>query len=94
MRFKIGTVADHDLTRLDERDKTYHSGKDNVVDRIGNMAGIEPWQNAGNVERDREEAEYDEERTDRLGGHKDTVVGAVTGDRESKRAGERESERT
>ncbi|KAF7794880.1 hypothetical protein EIP86_006023 [Pleurotus ostreatoroseus] len=73
----------------------YHSTKGNIVEMIGNMTGAESWQQSGREEHAQGEAEYKaaqakgyaEGTMDRLGGKKDAVVGAVTGDRQQEASG-------
>lgn len=62
---------------------------------IGNATGLESWQTSGRDEHAQGEAEYKaaqakgyaEGAVDRLGGKKDAVVGAVTGDRQQEVSG-------
>jgi uncharacterized protein YjbJ (UPF0337 family) len=62
---------------------------------IGNLTGSESWQQSGRDEHAQGEAEYKaaqakgyaEGTVDRMGGKKDAVVGALTGDREQEAAG-------
>jgi uncharacterized protein YjbJ (UPF0337 family) len=73
----------------------YHSTKGNVVEAIGNMTGLESWQTSGKQEHAEGEAEYKaaqakgyaEGTMDRVGGKKDSIVGAVTGDRSQEAQG-------
>ncbi len=59
------------------------------------MTGAESWQRSGKEEHASGEAEYDAARakgyvegaTDRAGGYKDSVVGAVTGDKSQQAQG-------
>ena len=70
--------------------------KGTVVETIGNLTGAESWQTSGKEEHAQGEAEYKaaqakgyaEGTMDRLGGKKDAIVGAVTGDRQQEVSGE------
>ncbi|RDX54022.1 hypothetical protein K466DRAFT_587838 [Polyporus arcularius HHB13444] len=72
-----------------------HSVKGNVVETIGNVTGATSWQQSGKEEHAQGEAEYKaaqakgyaEGTIDRLGGKKDAVLGAVTGDRQQEAEG-------
>ncbi|KAK7692939.1 hypothetical protein QCA50_004580 [Cerrena zonata] len=73
----------------------YHSTKGNVVETIGNLTGLQSWQQSGKEEHAQGETEYKaaqakgyaEGVTDRVGGKKDAVVGALSGDRQQEAAG-------
>lgn len=73
----------------------FHSTKGNVVEAIGNVTGATSWQQAGREEHAAGEAEYKaaqakgyaEGTVDRLGGKKDSIVGAVTGDKSQQAKG-------
>ena len=62
---------------------------------IGNATGLESWQQSGREEHAQGEAEYKaaqakgyaEGTIDRMGGKKDAVVGALTGDRQQEASG-------
>lgn len=69
--------------------------KGTVVEAIGNLTGAQSWQDSGKQEHAQGEAQYKagqaqgyaEGTMDRLGGKKDAVVGAVTGDRTQEASG-------
>ncbi len=73
-----------------------HSVKGSAVETIGTLAGSQDWAQSGKQEHAQGEAEYDaaqaegyvEGTKDRVGGRKDAVVGAVTGDRQQEAQGE------
>ncbi|PPQ71452.1 hypothetical protein CVT24_011964 [Panaeolus cyanescens] len=73
----------------------FHSMKGTVVETIGNLTGATSWQQSGKEEHAAGEAEYNaaqakgyaEGTIDRIGGKKDAIVGAVTGDRQQETAG-------
>ncbi|KAG9089164.1 hypothetical protein FRC07_012390 [Ceratobasidium sp. 392] len=73
----------------------YHSAKGNAVEAVGNMTGTTSWQESGKQEHASGEAEvkgaqakgYAEGTADRIGGKKDSIVGAVTGDKSQQAQG-------
>ncbi|OCH88930.1 mismatched base pair and cruciform DNA recognition protein [Obba rivulosa] len=73
----------------------YHSMKGTVVETIGNLTGAQSWQQSGKEEHAAGEGEYNaaqaqgyaEGAIDRVGGRKDAVVGALSGDREQETKG-------
>ncbi|KAJ3506789.1 hypothetical protein NLJ89_g6671 [Agrocybe chaxingu] len=66
-----------------------HSMKGSMVEGVGNLTGSTSWQNSGKKEHAEGETEYKaaqakgyaEGTMDRMTGMKDSVVGAVTGDK-------------
>ncbi|KAH9915309.1 uncharacterized protein B0H18DRAFT_98435 [Fomitopsis serialis] len=72
-----------------------HSLKGTAVEAVGNLTGATSWQQSGRDEHARGEGEYQaaqaegyvEGTKDRVGGRKDAVVGAVTGDRQQETTG-------
>ncbi|KAI0696366.1 hypothetical protein C8T65DRAFT_832806 [Cerioporus squamosus] len=73
----------------------WHSAKGTAVETVGNLTGLQSWQQSGKQEHAEGEAEYNaaqakgyvEGAKDRVGGRKDAVVGAVTGDRQQETSG-------
>ena len=73
----------------------YHSAKGTATETLGSMTGSESWQQAGSEEHAQGEREYNaaqaqgyaEGTKDRMGGRKDAIFGAVTGDREQQAGG-------
>jgi len=79
----------------------FHSVKGTAVESIGNMTGSESWKSSGKTEHAEGETEqtaaqakgYVEGMTDRLAGYKDSVVGAVTGDKAQQTSGNVQKEK-
>ncbi|KAH9916303.1 uncharacterized protein BXZ73DRAFT_105931 [Epithele typhae] len=73
----------------------FHSTKGTAVETIGSLTGWDNWTQAGKEEHARGEGEYRaaqaqgyvEGAADRVGGRKDAIVGAVSGDREREASG-------
>ena len=69
--------------------------KGSAVETVGNLTGSQDWAQSGKQEHAQGEAEYNaaqakgyvEGTKDRIGGRKDAVVGAVTGDRQQEAQG-------
>ncbi|KAF9219149.1 hypothetical protein BS17DRAFT_434881 [Gyrodon lividus] len=72
-----------------------HSVKGTVVETIGDLTGMQSWTQGGKEEHASGEAEYKaaqakgyvEGVTDRAGGYKDSVLGAVSGDKAKQATG-------
>ena len=73
----------------------FHSLKGTAVEAIGNVTGAQSWQQSGKEEHAKAEAEYKaaqakgytEGTMDRIGGKKDAVMGAISGDRQQELSG-------
>lgn len=73
----------------------FHSVKGTVVETVGDLTGAKSWTDSGKQEHASGETEYKAAQVkgyadgtlDNLGGKKDAVVGAVTGDREQEATG-------
>ncbi|EGN97809.1 hypothetical protein SERLA73DRAFT_182559 [Serpula lacrymans var. lacrymans S7.3] len=79
----------------------YHSLKGTVVETVGDVTGAQSWKQTGKEEHAKGEAEYNaaqaqgyaEGVSDRVGGYKDSVVGAVTGDKTQQATGNARNEK-
>ncbi|KAI6111584.1 hypothetical protein EDD16DRAFT_1694201 [Pisolithus croceorrhizus] len=78
-----------------------HSLKGSVVEAVGDMTGASSWSQSGKEEHSRGEGEYKaaqakgyvEGLTDKAGGYKDSVVGAVSGDKDQQVQGNAQKEK-
>ncbi|KAI0940809.1 hypothetical protein AcW1_006486 [Taiwanofungus camphoratus] len=87
-----------DYNNSGEPNKTtgqYHSLKGTAVETIGDLTGSASWKQSGKDEHAQGEEEYTaaqakqyaEGAVDRLAGKKDTIIGAITGDRQQEMSG-------
>ncbi|KAI0350988.1 hypothetical protein OH77DRAFT_1411926, partial [Trametes cingulata] len=73
----------------------FHSMKGSAKETLGNLTGSQSWTQSGKQEHTAGETEYNaaqakgyaEGTKDRIGGRKDAVVGALTGDRQQETTG-------
>ncbi|TFK19734.1 mismatched base pair and cruciform DNA recognition protein [Coprinopsis marcescibilis] len=79
----------------------FHSMKGSAMEGVGNMTGATEWQRAGKEEHAAGETEYKaaqaknyaEGTADRFGGKKDSIIGAVTGDKSQQMEGNARNEK-
>ncbi|KAF8840628.1 hypothetical protein BDN67DRAFT_968335 [Paxillus ammoniavirescens] len=78
-----------------------HSVKGTIVETIGDLTGAQTWTQGGKEEHARGEGEYKaaqakgyvEGATNTVGGYKDSVVGAVSGDKTQQATGNARKEK-
>jgi len=88
-------MSSNNTTEPSKTSGQYHSTKGTIVEAIGNATGLQSWSTSGQQEHAQGEGEYKaaqaqgyaEGTIDRVGGKKDAVLGAVTGDRSQEAAG-------
>lgn len=79
----------------------FHSTKGSIVEAIGDATGAPSWSQSGKEEHARGEGEYMAAQaegyaqglTDRVGGYKDSVLGAVSGDKDQQVKGNARNEK-
>ncbi|CAO1623690.1 unnamed protein product [Sympodiomycopsis kandeliae] len=78
-----------------------HSAKGSAVEAIGNLTGSTEWQTSGKQEHAEGEGEikaaqakgYVEGAADQISGYKDSVLGAITGDKTQQVSGNAQQEK-